>query len=644
MGVSISRGESVAKSKPIKLVLVMLAILGVSLFLRPQAGQIVQVGPKAALAASCDDSGSGEQDANYLNACSMSLPATRLNQVIHDTSSEYCYYNGWTTHTDCDSPQWQTDADWWITSSIGPSTVVTVNLYPVSGGGSFPVTVIDSLTNVTQTLTSNSFTTPATAGSYSYYIEVTHDTAAPDPGGCSLGGSLNCTSNAGVDFTYNLSVTATPPATATPTPTPTPLPISPDGYEGNGGNDIDLKASMLSGLPGCITVNATISGPGDIDNYIFTAVKGKLKVSALSSFGMALLMQVTQTANGAPFDVPGNGSPNPSVNGTISQPGFTLITIQASDSSAIGLYTLTICNTPPAGPGPTATPAPTETASPTPNQGNGPDVAEPNNDFPSSFRLSPGNSVSLNFNSGILGQQDVDYFAMKVKTGVQYTCQTSNLGLGADTAMSVYGPQADASNVLGANDDINAQTGQVASKVTWTSPYDGDAYIVVSQNGALTVPGNATYSLTCNVGLGVSTGGVVTGGGGGGGGSLNSSASLIQMIATPTGQPTPVVVPVVSLTINIVVAYDENDNGVIDLTEGVSNMSVRVTDPNTNKELTHGMTDAHGSLALVIAAPQDQDVLAVIPFLSVGKKFAMSSGAAEWHILLPASSLPGVIP
>jgi hypothetical protein len=635
-----------------RLSLVVLIIVGLSLFAPPQVNQILKVGPDVARAAACDNGDPNEQNGLYTEACNLTLPSGPIfAQSIRQTADRGCYWDYGGATTVCNAPNYYYDADIWLIS-VGP--LVQINASAPSSSSGFNVVLRDLAQVDVPGCNSGgvvSCATPATPAVQYYYLVVYNTNSAPTPGTCSTipyvppftWGPDTCGTSSAANFDYNLIISATPPPTATPTPTPTPLPVSMDGFEPN---NTQFQATSLSGLPGCTTLNnLTISPPGDVDYFMFNATPGVIRVTALSSFGMNLNMAVTQTANGTPFAVTANGSPNPIANGTITDPGFTLIQINAASVTALGIYALTVCNTPPPTATPTPTQGPTPTLTPTPNQGNAPDVAEQNNDFPTSFRLAPGNNISLNFNSGIFGLVDVDYFVMKVKPGVTYTCQTSNLGTGADTAMSVYGPDPNPAAVLGANDDINAQLGQVASKVTWTSAYDGDAYIVVSQAGALTVPGNATYTLTCGVGTGTTTTtGASPGGGGVVSGPVSSSASQIQLVGTPTVLPTSIAAPIVSLTINIVVAYDENANGVIDLTEGVSNMSIRATNPNTNKELTHGFTDLHGGLTLVIAAPEDQDILAVIPFLSIGKKFPMSSGAAEWYILLPASSLPGVIP
>lgn len=296
--------------------------------------------------------------------------------------------------------------------------------------------------------------------------------------------------------------------------------------------------------------------------------------------------------------------------------------------------------------GPTATTPPTPTPSPTPDMGNPADIAEPNNDFPNAFRLAPGNSIGLNFNSGIYGVDDIDFFIMSVKEGVTYTCETSDLGLGADTVLFIYGPNASEDNVLAYNDDIDIAKGNIASRVTWDSGYNGEAYIVVRHNGALAMPGMATYTLTCYIGQAKS--GVPSGGGGGGGSGAPAapgpkSAVKIEIVDVPTRVPVPTPAPLGTLTVDILIAYDENANGITDLSEGVYGISVRAINTRNNRQLASGFTDQYGSLQLIVTASQEDDVLVVVPYLSIGKIFRVGQ-TAKWQVLIPSATLPGLIP
>ena len=91
----------------------------------------------------------------------------------------------------------------------------------------------------------------------------------------------------------------------------------------------------------------------------------------------------------------------------------------------------------------------------------------------------------------------------------------------------------------------------------------------------------------------------------------------------------------------MILAYDKNGNGQVDPAEGVAGVSVRVIDPATNRELSHGFTDAGGSLRFVIATNNAFRV--VIPFLNLAKDFRPGS-PVQWTILVPDSNAPGLIP
>lgn len=285
--------------------------------------------------------------------------------------------------------------------------------------------------------------------------------------------------------------------------------------------------------------------------------------------------------------------------------------------------------------------------------GGNPDIAENNNSWNMAFRIAPGNEIgALNFNGG-WGVDDIDYFVMNVKKDTQYTCETYNLGLGTDTIMSIYGPTADTNNLIGTHDDIDSKNGDVRSKLTWKSAFQGQVYIVVDQVGSLTYPGAATYDFACDTGTsaGGSSSSSTTGGGGGGGGGTTggatsgSNALSVEIIGAPERVAPPEPPPAGTLMINVLIAYDENANGLIDLQEGVLGMSVRAIDVSTNKQLSSGFTDSHGNLQLLISAPQGNDVMIVIPFLSVGKTFEVNENSSDsWRVLLPSSLLPGLIP
>lgn len=402
--------------------------------------------------------------------------------------------------------------------------------------------------------------------------------------------------------------------------------IVPDSYEEN---DTQPFAKQVSANT---TLNLTIAPSLDDDWFYFLLQPGPFSASALSSFGVNLVLELYSSTDLVNPIKTSSSSINPSISATIPKQGYYILAVKPQNAG-LAVYQLTLSNQQP-------TPAPTPTPVPTYDPGDI-DIAEYNNDFGSAFRLAPGNTISLNFNSGIPGVTDVDYFVMTVKAGVVYTCETYDLGLGADTILSIYGPTASENNLIGINDDISTTTGNVASKVTWTSEYDGQVYVLVQQNGPVSDPESATYNLTCYVGT--TRGGTGTPVPGGGSGTNGGSNITVQIVGAPTDVPTPESPELGVLTLKLLIAYDENANGLVDLSEGVVGMSVRALDPSINRQIASGFTDQFGSLQLIFTAPQDTEVLIVIPFLSLGRTFRVGN-TAEWRVLLPSSNLPGLIP
>jgi hypothetical protein len=201
---------------------------------------------------------------------------------------------------------------------------------------------------------------------------------------------------------------------------------------------------------------------------------------------------------------------------------------------------------------------------------------------------------------------------------------------------------ASQSDVIGGNDDLNTQAGQINSQVTFTSSKEGDIYVLVGYKYAdpnIRLPGNATYALTCQAGAPTSTPGAQSGAGGG----LPFAVTpiSIQLLQQPQTSPTPTLAPVIPQTVDVLVGYDRNRNHQLDPSEGVASLSVRIIDAAANRELSHGFTDDSGSVRFIIVSANP--IRAVIPFLGAAQDFRPGS-PAQWTILIPAASAPGLIP
>ena len=121
------------------------------------------------------------------------------------------------------------------------------------------------------------------------------------------------------------------------------------------------------------------------------------------------------------------------------------------------------------------------------------------------------------------------------------------------------------------------------------------------------------------------------------------SYSLQSRPPTQIPSPTPLAQSV--LTIEVLVAYDDNHNERSDFNEGVSGLSIRVVDQATNRILASGVSNQQGIVQLQVTTLRSVNV--VIP--SLRRIFTVSPipGASTTHpfeVLLPAGNVPPIIP
>lgn len=122
-------------------------------------------------------------------------------------------------------------------------------------------------------------------------------------------------------------------------------------------------------------------------------------------------------------------------------------------------------------------------------------------------------------------------------------------------------------------------------------------------------------------------------------------ASDVELIAAPPSpQPTATDIPIQVVSASIVIGYDENANGVIDVSEGVRGISVRLVEVGTNDVLAHTFTDEQGFAQL--QASTNSLVLLVVPYF--GESWTVqprTSGATQtFTLLLSPGNQPGLIP
>ena len=120
------------------------------------------------------------------------------------------------------------------------------------------------------------------------------------------------------------------------------------------------------------------------------------------------------------------------------------------------------------------------------------------------------------------------------------------------------------------------------------------------------------------------------------------SIELIQ--APPSPQPTATEIPIQIVSASIVIGYDENANGVIDVSEGVRGISVRLVEVGTNQVMAHAFTDEQGFAGL--QAETNAQVQLVVPYF--GQSWSVSprsSGSQQtFTLLLSPGNQPGLIP
>ncbi len=431
---------------------------------------------------------------------------------------------------------------------------------------------------------------------------------------------------------------------------------SDDPYEQN---DTPVEASTI---PGVVELpNLTIYPAGDPDYYRALMRPGDYRAEVIATPGLDLTLQVYDPSNVVIATDNDPGGPNAAVTWSVPAEGYYVLEV-TNTTPLEGFYLLRLRDvTPTATPtsAPTPTPPPTATANPTatspfptntptPELGGPPDYAEPNYDFAHAYRIVPGDVLAgLNFNSGAHGQADNDFFVMAVRQGITYTCETRDLGPGVDTNVILY-RSAGFEDVIGGSDDVDTQSGQINSRLTFTSTKEGDIYVLVGykypETEDIPFPGKATYTLACFAASPTATPTpvpVYTGGGAPSGVPLAATPLWIEVFSQPEAHPTPTPAPAGMATVDVIVAYDKNGNGEVDPAEGVAGMSVRVSDPATNRELSHGFTGASGSLRFTIAT--DAPYRVVIPFLNVAGDFRPGS-PAQWTVLIPPGNAPGLIP
>ncbi len=472
--------------------------------------------------------------------------------------------------------------------------------------------------------------------------------------------------------------TLTPTPTGTPSSaTPIPGPLEPDAYEPN--DDIAHAVTTGVGLPISLNFNPfpPESQAPDQDWFRFAVKPGDwLRIETLNLAAGLDTNLTVYDQNGAIIGT--NDDCDKARRSCLEwRPGYNgLAYVQVvpvgllPDPVAAGAraYSLALVDlnliTP------TATPSKTpETPEPTPPPGTAtpqptpvpaerlPDPYEPNYEPAKASSIGQGQTLNVNFvpwPPGATGLVDNDFYKFSVKPGDRLRIETLNLAPGVDTNIILY---RDNQQVIGGNDDCTG--GERRSCLEWVADYSGVVYLLVGPVGLVpdpTVPGASAYSLAI-INLNLVTPTPATGSP-----SYGQPAPwpVTPVPPTETATPTPSATPTVavqvrpfslvpptatpkplqSITLDVTIYYDGNNNQAPDASEGVVGVDVRALDSISNKVLGQAFTDPYGHARLTVAAARE--VRLSVPYL--GYNQAVRPPGKELIIRLAALQLPSLIP
>lgn len=319
-------------------------------------------------------------------------------------------------------------------------------------------------------------------------------------------------------------------------------------------------------------------------------------------------------------------------------------------------------------------PTPTPSQTPVP----GADDCEYNSTLETACIIAKDTVYSLNFIPIFGSLQDTDYFWLWMKPGLYYTCETLNLSPYADTNM-IFKDQNGNDFVPQLGNDDKAE-GEYGSKLSILAPYTGYLSVVV---GPVNPPPYEesylyTYELLCieeavtptpTVTPTATSGYIPPTTGSGTGGALPTSTptptpvdplyvsptpfdpSSIFLTLTPAAPPRVEINPLPTATpeagssrvatVNVTLYYDENDNYMPELTEGIIDVAVALYDNTTGQLLAFGYTNETGTIRFENIATAGA-LRVSVPYLNYSQVVFGDNS----NILLRVSpqQLPGIIP
>ncbi|MCP5098213.1 MAG: hypothetical protein GY943_21905 [Chloroflexi bacterium] len=446
-----------------------------------------------------------------------------------------------------------------------------------------------------------------------------------------------------------------------PAPTNTPVSgIYSDAQEPNNtfndATDIFPNDSPLCSL--------TLWPVGDLDYFRFNAKAGssyEISTSSLTA-GLDTFMRVYDPS----LNLIGTNDDEDSLGSRASR-----LTIQATSN---GTYYVEITNVDPSDPTfkeycievdeiEEFTPTPSVTPAP------GEDDCEFNSTFENACLIGVDEAVSLSFVPSLGSEQDTDILKLWVLPGVLYTCETFDLSAVTDTNIILYDQNTNAFSPWIGNAD--REPGDPSSKVSYLATYKGYIYIMI---GPEHIPPHDeadqhTFSAQCTATLSTPTPTpypTLPPGSGVGSATATPTATPFEFptsVPTPTPidlsfltavPPTPAVIqfeplptptPATSgeqaVTINVTLYYDDNENFMPELTEGITDAAVALYDNVTGQLISFGSTNEAG-MAQFSGISTTGALRVDVPFLSYSQIVLASN--SEILIRVAPQPLPSGIP
>jgi len=556
-------------------------------------------------------------------------------------------------------------------------------------GSSYRVTLTPREIQIRQLDIYNADQARIAGGSTSTYTAVSFDfVAAYTTYYLRVSAGAGAATAAGDPYDYQLQVDAiattptnTPTSTNTPTPTITPTPTqtampTPSNIPGETEpNDAPNTADLLA-VPGRIF--GAITNIYDTDCFYIDTTIGLQYRLVLTDYIFTRWLKVYDS-NG--YYIMGNTtSSNHQVELTLQSTAVRYYlcvsaVTTASPANALVDYLLEVIilqptptNTPTSTPTNTLTPTPSSpTTTPRATWPSGYDAYEPNYNFALATTIASGLNYNCNFMPWGGATVDNDYFKIRVKPGLQLTCETSNIDPGVDPRMVFYSGPGDGYFVM-SNDDV--ALGNFNSRLSYYASYEGWLYILVGQGDRMDIrdAAQSAYTVRCELAV---PGAQVTPAPGKGDSTppppvatprpTQTPQTPVSPIATPT-EPTPEAgvenreldfrlvttpppptrtpAPTGFRTFRVLVYYDANNDGLMGAQEGVPGFFVTVHSPETKAELARGYTDDQGQISFTVSTVGTVRVL--IPLLGFDRLIEAAKPEVSVRIAPPA--LPVTLP